>query len=260
MAQAESFLELLKIDTDRYHVIAVVGGGGKTSLIYRLNDELLAMGKKVIITTTTHMAYEARRPFTSCRDMEAADRLIRQYGYVVAAEREENTGKIKALSPEILMTLRDHCDVLLIEADGARQMPLKVPESWEPAIPSIAELVISVVGLDCLGKPISETTHRVERTAEFLKKGLNAPVTTEDVIKIASSICGLFKNVEDRVYRVYLNKSDVLLQNEPAEEILRGLEEQHTVAAYGSLKETCSPDSVSAIEENTAEVREARSI
>lgn len=239
MGREESFLELLKIDTQKYRVIAVVGGGGKTSLIYRLNDELQAMGKKVIITTTTHMAYEARRPFTSGRNIEETDSLIAQYGYVVAAEREEGTGKIIALPPELLMTLRDHCDVLLIEADGARQMPLKVPESWEPAIPTIAELVISVVGLDCLGKPISETTHRMERTAEFLKKGLNAPVTAEDVIKIASSICGLFKNVEDRVYRVYLNKSDVLSESAPAEEILRGLEKQNTIAAYGSLKE-CS--------------------
>lgn len=238
MGYSESFLELLKIDVDKYHVIAVVGGGGKTSLIYRLNEELLAMGKKVIITTTTHMAYEPFRPFVYGGDLKETACLLEQYGYVVAAEREEGSGKIKALPAERLALLKAHCDVLLIEADGARQMPLKVPESWEPAIPSIAELVISVVGLDCLGKPISETTHRVERTAEFLKKGLDAPVTTEDVIKIASSICGLFKNVEDRVYRVYLNKSDVLSENEPAEEILRGLERQNTVAAYGSLKES----------------------
>ena len=52
------FLDLLKLDIEKYPVIAVVGGGGKTSLIYRLSEELLAKGKKVIITTTTHMAYE----------------------------------------------------------------------------------------------------------------------------------------------------------------------------------------------------------
>ncbi len=41
-----------KLDTDRYPVIAV-GGGGKTSLIYRLSEELHDLGKKVIISTTT---------------------------------------------------------------------------------------------------------------------------------------------------------------------------------------------------------------
>ena len=33
------FLDLLKLDIEKYPVIAVVGGGGKTSLIYRLNEE-----------------------------------------------------------------------------------------------------------------------------------------------------------------------------------------------------------------------------
>ena len=40
------FLDLLKLDIEKYPVIAVVGGGGKTSLIYRLNEELQALGKK----------------------------------------------------------------------------------------------------------------------------------------------------------------------------------------------------------------------
>ena len=59
----EYFLDLLELDIEKYPVIAVVGGGGKTSLIYRLNQELLSIGKKVIISTTTHMFYEPDRPF-----------------------------------------------------------------------------------------------------------------------------------------------------------------------------------------------------
>ena len=46
MRKSGYFLNLLKLDTDKYKVIAVVGGGGKTSLIYRLNEELQAIGKK----------------------------------------------------------------------------------------------------------------------------------------------------------------------------------------------------------------------
>ena len=55
MKHQVDFLELLQIDYEKYPVIAVVGGGGKTSLIYRLTDELIDKGKRVIITTTTHM-------------------------------------------------------------------------------------------------------------------------------------------------------------------------------------------------------------
>lgn len=39
MKHQVDFLELLQIDYEKYPVIAVVGGGGKTSLIYRLTDE-----------------------------------------------------------------------------------------------------------------------------------------------------------------------------------------------------------------------------
>ena len=45
MKDSGYFLKLLKLDTDRYPVIAVVGGGGKTSLIYRLSEELHDLGK-----------------------------------------------------------------------------------------------------------------------------------------------------------------------------------------------------------------------
>jgi probable selenium-dependent hydroxylase accessory protein YqeC len=237
MKGCESYLELLKLNVEETPVIAVVGGGGKTSLIFRLTEELTPKGKRVIITTTTHMAYEPDRPFANGGDKVLVEKNLRQFGYTVAAEWTQGAVKVGSLPEKQLRELKDCCDVFLIEADGSKQLPLKVPENWEPVIPSIADLVISVVGLDCLGKPIRQTAHRMERTSEFLKKSLDAPVTPEDVVKIASSICGLFKNVEDRVYRVYLNKADILPDSEPAEEILKGLTEQHTVAAYGSLKE-----------------------
>ena len=36
-------------------MIAFVGGGGKTTLIYELARELESVGKRVLVTTTTHM-------------------------------------------------------------------------------------------------------------------------------------------------------------------------------------------------------------
>ena len=128
-------------------------------------------------------------------------------------------------------------DVMLIEADGAKRKPLKVPADWEPVIPDFADVVVSVIGLDCLGKPICETAHRAEYTSSFLEKNLEAPVTAEDIEKIATSVHGLYKNVDHKVYRVYLNKADVLPDCSSAEHIVEDLEKQGTIAAYGSLRE-----------------------
>lgn len=237
MKRQVDFLELLQIDYERYPVIAVVGGGGKTSLIYRLTDELLDRGKRVIITTTTHMAGETELPFVRGGDAARVRETLDREGYVIAAEYEEETGKYAALPDEKLEELKGLCDVMLVEADGAKHHPVKVPAEWEPVIPTCADIVISVIGLDCLGQPISQSAYRMERTSEFLKKSLEAPITEEDIIKIATSICGLFKDVEERVYRVYLNKSDILPEKSSAEHIVEELERKHTVAAYGSLWE-----------------------
>ena len=163
--------------------------------------------------------------------------LLDKERYVIAAEYEEDTGKYASLTDEKLEELRELCDVMLVEADGAKHHPVKVPEKWEPVIPRCADIVISVIGLDCLGQPISQSAYRMERTSEFLRKSLEAPITEEDIVKIATSICGLFKDVEERVYRVYLNKSDILKEKEPAEHIVEELERKNTVAAYGSLLE-----------------------
>lgn len=237
MYNSDSFLKLLQIDYEKYPVIAVVGGGGKTSLIYRLTKELVNLGKKVIIATTTHMAYDLDAPFAPDGEEGILKEKLQEYGYAVAAKLEKESGKFASLEGGRLEKLKDQCDVLLIEADGAKQKPIKVPEEWEPVIPAFADLVISVIGLDCLGKPICQTAHRMERTSSFLSKSLDAPITPEDIVKIATSICGLYKNVEDRVYRVYLNKSDVLKEDTCAKEIVQKLTRSDTVAAYGSLKE-----------------------
>ena len=235
MEQSKSFLKLLKIDADVHTVIAVVGGGGKTSLIFRLTEELVSLGKKVIVTTTTHMACEENHPFAKdgCLDMLASQLSL--HGYVVAAGYDEKKQKLCSLTEGKLNELSNFCDILLVEADGAHRRPLKVPEEWEPVIPSSAKLVIGVAGLDSIGKPIQETSHRVERTAHFLKKSMDAPVTEEDVAQIAASACGLYKGVGEREYRVYLNKADVLPTTKPVEKIVRALEQKNIAAAFGSL-------------------------
>ena len=231
------FLDLLKLDIEKYPVIAVVGGGGKTSLIYRLNEELQAIGKKVIISTTTHMAYDPVLPLVSSTELEKVPEILETHGFAAVADIEAVSGKMCSIEATDLQTLIPLCDVMLIEADGAKRKPLKVPADWEPVIPDFADVVISVIGLDCLGKPIYKTAHRAEYTSSFLEKNLDAPVTAEDIEKIATSVHGLYKNVDHKIYRVYLNKADVLPDTRQAQHIVEDLGKQGTVAAYGSLKE-----------------------
>ncbi|MDD5805705.1 MAG: selenium cofactor biosynthesis protein YqeC [Clostridia bacterium] len=231
------FLDLLKLDVEKYPVIAVVGGGGKTSLIYRLNEELQTIDKKVIISTTTHMAYDPTLPLVGSADLAKVPEILNEQGFVAVADIEKKSGKMCSIEERELKKLVPLCNVMLIEADGAKRKPLKVPADWEPVIPEFADVVISVIGLDCLDRPICEIAHRAEDISAFLKKNPDAPVTAEDIEKIATSVYGLYKNVDHKVYRVYLNKVDVLPDPEPAEQIVKDLTKQGTAAACGSLKE-----------------------
>ena len=88
--------ELLDIDVNSKKIISVVGGGGKTSLIFRLAEELAEQGKKVIVTTTTHIAFEPERPFARDGELNKVRENLRKYGYTVAAcmeKREEKSWK-----------------------------------------------------------------------------------------------------------------------------------------------------------------------
>lgn len=230
-----SYLERLEIDADRFRMIAFVGGGGKTGLIFRLAREITEAGKKVIITTTTHMARDAEHPLAVDGNPRELKMNIEHYGYSIAASIDEKSGKLCGLSPERLTEMKKECDVILVEADGSRRLPLKVPEEWEPVIPVSADAVVGVVGLDSLEKPICSIVHRAERTAAFLGKSIYSIVLPEDIVKIASSQAGLRKDVGKRPYRVYLNKSDLLLSHDAAEEICAELKMRGIKAFYGSL-------------------------
>ena len=237
MIRTDSILKALDIDADRYPVLSVVGGGGKTSLIFRMMEELTAAGKKVIITTTTHMAYDPERPFAEDGDMISIKQNLEECGYTIAASLDREKRKIGALSEEKLKEIKVLADVMLIEADGAKRYPLKVPAGWEPVIWEQTDLVIAVAGIDAVGRPIREVCHRPENVADFLGKETEKKLTEEDIVRIVLSTEALRKCVDGREYRVLLNKADIPGKSQAAESIADRLEEQGIHAVWGSLRE-----------------------
>ena len=131
----------------------------------RGNDHSLSLIDQFICKAVDQAGFAAAANYSDHRVKE----LLDKERYVIAEEYEEDTGKYASLTDEKLEELRELCDVMLVEADGAKHHPVKVPEKWEPVIPRCADIVISVIGLDCLGQPISQSAYRMERTSEFLR-------------------------------------------------------------------------------------------
>lgn len=146
-------------------VIAVVGSGGKTTRIHQMTKTYREAGEKVLVTTTTHMYREE-----GCVLSGIADEIIGRlnfYGYCMAGMPAED-GKIKALTLEIYEAVCEHADIVLVEADGSKGMPVKFPAEHEPVIPNNVNEIHIVTGLCAVGKPLKEVCHRKELVQECL--------------------------------------------------------------------------------------------
>ncbi len=147
-------------------VIAVIGSGGKTTRIHQLTGHFLRAGKKVLVTTTTHMMAEEGCDLSG--NVENIRKKIKDSGYCMAGIPAED-GKIGPLPEELYEKACELADVVLVEADGSKRLPVKYPAPQEPVIPKNATEIHVVTGLSALGKPLKEVCHRMELALQCLK-------------------------------------------------------------------------------------------
>lgn len=203
-------------------ITAIIGSGGKSTLLKTLGLELMRAGGRVLLCTTTHMFPvgvpwdgSSRRldsapwkpgalhvPGCTCEACAGMNRgSICQAGVL-----DPETGKLSAPA-EPLNELAQRFDYVLTEADGSKRLPLKAHAAWEPVIPAGTANVIWVVGALGLGKPINEAVHRPELFCERCGCELTDIATPERVAQVL--------NVELRMLslnnvRVMLNQVDKL--------------------------------------------------
>ena len=172
-------------------VTALIGGGGKTSTMLALAEELREKGS-VIVCTSTHILRPERLPYR-----ERIETPLPCGEVVTTGTPDGNKLTAPAQSFEALCTLADY---VLVEADGSRQLPLKAHAPHEPVIPACANKVLAVVGIDGLGQPIRSVCHRPERYAALVHASTNTPVTTEwirDVVMTYPRVDGVVINKAD---------------------------------------------------------------
>lgn len=139
-------------------IIAVVGSGGKTTLIKKLSAQYRSEGKTVLVTTTTHMFIEEDTLLTD--DADTIIGALRETGYAMAGIPDGT--KIRALSKDTFKAVCACADVVLVEADGSKHLPLKYPNAAEPVIPEHTDEIIVVCGLNAIGQRAKDVCHRLE--------------------------------------------------------------------------------------------------
>lgn len=206
------------LGVQRGDVVSFVGGGGKTTALLRLGYELVQDGWRVLATTTTRIGedqlalfpHNTRWKANLLRGLELAE-LLDTHRFVFVYQ-ETRAGKAVGIPSEQVSRLIDemNADILLIEADGARHMPLKAPRHHEPVIPPDTTVVVGVAGLDAIGQPLSEVTFNPQPIVErygFAPQGLVQPAWLAQIMR--DEELGL-KNVPPTARVVtLLNKADL---------------------------------------------------
>jgi probable selenium-dependent hydroxylase accessory protein YqeC len=202
-------------------VISVIGAGGKTSLMFGLARELAAAGRRVLSTTTTnvHFPSKAQSPVTLVADtapdlLALAAPVLNEQGHVSAGSLHvPGTGKLKGFAASAIDEIwHAGCfDWIIVEADGARQLPIKASDTHEPVIPAVTTAIVHVTGLDALNTPVDDT--HVHRSAIFaantglaLGSRVNAFAMAASCVLEIRKACALAGSVPAAV--VCLNKAE----------------------------------------------------
>jgi probable selenium-dependent hydroxylase accessory protein YqeC len=189
---------------DKYHSVYLIGGGGKTSLMFALAETLVQADRSVITTTSTKILYPQEDeskcviagPWqTIMGDVET--KLVKSRHVTIAREvLEEERKKLCGYAvPELDAISESACaDYLLVEADGSAGRSLKAHMDHEPVLSELAELLIVVIGVDCLGKPMNpEHVHRAELLCRRLNRPPDSAITVEDIAAIVFHPDGYLK-------------------------------------------------------------------
>ena len=209
-------------------VVALVGGGGKTTAMFRLAREVVEGGGRAITTTTTRIfgaqiaLAPAHVPAASVtRGRLSAELALHRHVLVIGAT-DAGSGKAEGISLDLFRQVRawfpDVC--LLNEADGSRMRPFKAPADYEPVIPADTTLVVVVVGADVLGRSLDAAhVHRPELVATLSGAPMGAPVTPAIVARVLADPQGGRKGVPaDARVVVLINKVEGLPSRAPARE------------------------------------------
>ena len=196
---------------DNNSKIALVGGGGKTTLMYQLARDF---GKKVICTTSTHLAMDqlgaADKHFTITDPADLPGSAEEIPGDILLFTGPQvETNRVGSLSPTLLEELAGLSDSwecpLIIESDGARKLPIKAPAEHEPPIPDFVNAVITVIGLSGLGKPLREDwVHRPELYSKLVGLPLGEIMESHHLVKGLISPDGGLKNIPPGARRILL--------------------------------------------------------
>lgn len=201
-------------------VVCLVGGGGKTTLMFNLARELSEDHSCVVTTTTTKIMppspSQTEELVTEKEEKALLDKVLPAIGrrrHITVALEGGSSEKLAGISTRLASSIANLSGVshLIIEGDGAARRPLKAPRSHEPVIPPDTTLVVAVVGIDALGGRLEEdNVFRSQIVADLLRIPLGTIVSADMIAELVTRPEGIPKGAPPGAIVVpFINKVDL---------------------------------------------------
>ncbi len=205
-------------------LISVVGGGGKSSLLFALAERL--PGRTVLSATTRIFASQMRAAPEHWQMGDVPgwrERLVDSDATVLLAG-ELVGDRARGVPPDLPAQVLAHprVDFVVVEADGSRTRPFKAPAEHEPVIPRATDLVVIVVGIDALERPIEAAAHRPERVCALTGLAPADRCTPEALARVVTAPQGGLRGVPAGArVRLLINKVEGAARRARALEVAR---------------------------------------
>jgi molybdenum cofactor cytidylyltransferase len=175
-------------------LVSIVGGGGKTSLLFDLLSAL--PGRNVATTTTRIFAAQIQQAeFVLSTEAPGWERELTadaRAALLIGPVRGDKAHGVEPGVPGQLFARPDVASVI-VEADGSRMLPVKAPAEHEPVVAPETTLLVAVAGIDCLAGPLRDTAHRPELVAEIVDADLAAPLSPRSLGRLLAHPAGGLK-------------------------------------------------------------------
>lgn len=189
-------LKIKKTDT-----VAIIGSGGKTTMLWLLAKERKEQG--AFVTTSTHIMKPDKSECDIIISTDSKKYIIKNK--IIASLDINKDNKCTGIQ-----TLETSNKIpILYEADGSKRLPAKLHNSNEPVIYKNTDIVVLVIGLSCLGKPIKDVCHRYE----LLNLNPNEVFNIQHLIMCINDGIKSCKMPKHKI-RIFLNQLDVISNKE----------------------------------------------
>ncbi len=192
------------LNSSRKTCAAIVGAGGKTTLLYSLGR---AFSPPVWLATTAHLALGqcqwADQHIIVTDSAQVVDSHHFSDGLTLFSGPPTHNERVSSVPEDFLLRLAEAAALnhipLLIEADGARSRLLKAPKEHEPPIPGFVNTVFVVASLAALGQPlVEEIVYNSAGFAQLTHLPENTSITPQHITDYLLHPFGGRKNIPAR--------------------------------------------------------------